>query len=128
MNLVREETIEEVDVPGRKLRWLFHPESGIAKYCSMNVVVIAPGQTVRPAHEHPNGEEIIYVVSGSGQVLVEQEVDTLSEGCAVLFSSGSVHMVRNTGARPLKLVCFFAPPADFDSYRYHDEVTFPTEQ
>ncbi len=127
MNLIHEGDIEEIDVPGRRLRWLFHPESGIAKHCSMNVVTVAPGQTVRPAHEHPNGEEIIYVVSGNGQVLVEGEVGTLHEGSAVLFSRGSVHMVRNSGPQPLKLACFFAPPADFNSYRYHEEISFPDE-
>ena len=127
MNLIHEHEVEEIDVPGRKLRWLFHPESGIAKHCSMNVVTIAPGQTVRPAHAHPNGEEIIFVVSGRGQVLVEGEVAALSEGCAVLFSPGSIHMVRNNGTKPLKLACFFAPAADFASYRYHEEISFPEE-
>lgn len=127
MNLVNERDIEEIDVPGRKLRWLFHPESGIAKYCSMNIVTIASGEAVRPAHAHPNGEEIIYVVSGNGQVLVEGEVGVLREGSAVLFSRGSVHMVRNNGPEPLKLACFFAPPADFSSYRYHEEISFPDE-
>lgn len=125
MNIVNEADIPEVDVPGRKLRWLFHPENGIARHCSMNVVVIGPGQTVRPAHSHPNGEEIVYAVSGNGEVLVEGEVGLLSTGCAVLFPAGSVHMVRNPGSEPLKLACFFAPPADFGSYQFHENVQFP---
>ncbi len=125
MNLIDESAAQEIDVPGRKLRWLFHPDSGIARNCSMNVVTIAPGQTVRPAHAHPNGEEVIYVVQGRGEVLVEGEVGVLSPGCAVLFSPGSIHMVRNNGGDPLKLACFFAPPADFGSYEYHEEVAFP---
>lgn len=125
MNIIRESEIEELDVPGRKLRWLFHPEGGSARNCSMNVVIIAPGQTVSPAHEHPNSEEIIYVVSGSGEVLIDGEVGTIATGTAVLFPQGSVHMVRNSGSDPLKLACFFAPPADFASYRYHEDVAFP---
>lgn len=128
MNLVRESEIAEIDLPGRKLRWLFHPDGHVAKHCSMNVVVIRPGETVSPAHSHPNGEEIIYVVSGGGQVLVDGEVSALSEGSAVLFSQGSVHMVRNNGTKPLKLACFFAPPADFGSYKYHEGVSFPEER
>jgi quercetin dioxygenase-like cupin family protein len=125
MNLVHEGDAEELDVPGRKLRWLLHPDGGLAKYCSMCVVTISPGEMVRPAHEHPNGEEVVYVVQGNGRVLVDGEVGTLSEGTAVLFSRGSIHMIKNTGTTPLKLACFFAPPADFRSYRYHDEVSFP---
>ena len=128
MNLIRAEDVEELDVPGRKLRWLVHPDAAMARYCSMNVVVIGPRQTVNPAHAHPDGEELIYVVSGKGQVLVDGEVGVLTEGCAVLFSPGSVHMVRNDGDAPLKLACFFAPPAGFDSYQYHEEVSFPDDR
>lgn len=128
MNLVDENDIEELDVPGRTLRWLINSSSGIANHCSMNVVTIAAGSTVRPAHEHPDGEEIMYVVSGSGEALVDGEVGRFAAGTAVLFSEGSVHMIRNSGTEPLKLACFFAPAADFDSYKYHDAVKFPDEK
>jgi quercetin dioxygenase-like cupin family protein len=127
MNLIKEEEIETLDMPGRKLKWLFRSGDGIAKHCSMNVVSIAPGETVHPAHAHPEGEELIYVVSGAGQVLVDGRVGRLAEGTAVLFSQGSIHMVRNDGGVPLKLACFFAPPASFDSYEYHEEVAFPDQ-
>jgi quercetin dioxygenase-like cupin family protein len=128
MYIKDENTMEALDVPGRKLKWLFHPEQGEAENCSMNVVEIAAGETVKPAHSHPNGEEVIYVIAGFGKVMVSDEVRDLKAGNAVLFPKGAVHMVRNTGAEPLKLACFFAPRADFDAYRYHDEIDFPGQQ
>ncbi len=42
-----------------------------------------PGQAVRPAHSHPNGEEVIYIISGSGRVMVGGEVQDDGDGDAV---------------------------------------------
>lgn len=125
---VRESDVEAKDVPGRTLRWLFSPDDGKAKHCSMNVVEIGPHETVRPAHAHPNAEEIIYAVSGSGKVYVDGAVDDLPEGAAVLFPAGSVHMVRNPNPEPLKLTCFFAPPVDFGGYEFYESVSFPENE
>lgn len=126
MQIVHEADAEQLDVPGRKLRWLFHPESEVSDKLSMNVVEIGVGETVKPAHSHMGQEEVIYVVGGHGQVWVDGEVGDLAPGTAVLFPIRSVHMVRNTGSEPLKLACFFAPPADFSAYEYHEEVEFPS--
>jgi len=84
-----------------------------------------PGETVKPAHSHPQGEELIYVISGNGKVYVDGEVEPLEPGTAVLFQKGSIHMVSNSGTLELKVICFFAPPASLDTYEYHPEVSFP---
>ena len=55
----------------------------------MCVIRVEPGETVRPAHSHPNGEEVIYVVKGSGRVMVEGEVAPVQAGSAVLFPQGA---------------------------------------
>ena len=43
---------------------------------------IEPGETVRPAHSHPNGEEVIYIVRGNGRVMVEGEDRAEVQGLA----------------------------------------------
>ena len=88
---------------------------------------VLPGETVRPAHSHPDGEELIYVISGVGKVAVDGEVARLRPGTAVLFPKGSVHMVRNSGTEEMKVICFFAPPADLGTYLFHRDVQFPDE-
>ena len=80
---------------------------------------------MRPAHSHPNGEEVIYIISGSGRVLVDGEVTAVTEGSAVLFPRGKVHMVHNTGAEEMRIVCFFAPPTGLEHYQMHEGVDFP---
>jgi len=126
-NIVSEKTEETLDMPGRALTWLFTPEQGVADQFSMNVVNIKGGQTVRPAHCHPGVEEVIYIMSGEGQVYIEGEVTDIAAGTAIRFPPGHVHMVRNSGTEDMKVVCFFTPPATLDNYAFFEDVTFPDE-
>jgi len=123
--VVNEKDMEVLNLPGRNLRWLITKDSVDAVHCSMCMIQIAPGQTVKPAHSHPNGEEVIYIISGSGKVMVDGNVETVSAGCAVLFPQGKVHMLSNTGDEEMKVVCFFAPPSELKTYKFHDGVEFP---
>jgi mannose-6-phosphate isomerase-like protein (cupin superfamily) len=86
---------------------------------------VPPGEKVRPAHSHPHSDEVIYIMSGSGRVLVAGEVAPVRTGSAVLFPQGAVHMLQNTGAEEMKVVCFFAPATTLDNYVMHEGVDFP---
>jgi quercetin dioxygenase-like cupin family protein len=123
--IIDENSIEAIDLPGRRLRWVVTRENTNAKHCTMCVIQVEPGETVRPAHSHPNGEEVIYIVQGSGRVMIEGVVEPVREGCAVLFPQGNVHMLQNTGDTVMKVACFFAPPSDLTTYRFFNEIRFP---
>jgi quercetin dioxygenase-like cupin family protein len=122
---LHEEDVDALDLPGRQLQWLVAPGALNAEHCSTCVVRLAPGDRVRPAHSHPNGEEVIYIISGSGRVLVNGEVAAIKPGSVVLFPRGQVHMVHNTSGGEMKIVCFFAPPTGLENYEMHEEVDFP---
>jgi hypothetical protein len=34
-------------------------------------------------------------------------------------------MLQNNGTAEMKVACFFAPAADFSSYKFLDEIAFP---
>ena len=123
--VINENDVEELDLPGRALRWLITPERLNAQHLSMCVIRVAPGQKVRPAHSHPNGEEAIYIIRGSGRVMIEGSVEAVREGSAVLFPQGAVHMLHNTSNEEMKVVCFFAPATNLDNYKMYDDVDFP---
>jgi quercetin dioxygenase-like cupin family protein len=123
--IVDENNIEAIDLPGRRLRWIVTKENTNAQHCTMCVIQVEPGQTVRPAHSHPNGEEVIYIVQGSGRVMIEGVVEPVHEGCAVLFPQGSIHMLQNSGDTVMKVACFFAPPSDLSTYRFFKDICFP---
>src|SRR5436305_14402816 len=125
VRIIHEEDAEELTLPGRNLRWLINSDLLNAQHMSVCLIRVAPGEKVRPAHSHPNGEEAIHIITGSGRVMVEGEVGTVKAGSTVLFPQGSVHMLQNTGSEEMKVICFFAPGTNLDNYKFFDGVDFP---
>jgi len=122
---LHEDDVEALGLPGRQLSWLVAPGAVSADHCSACMIRVAPGDKVWPAHSHPNGEEVIYIIQGSGRVLVNGEVAPVRAGTTVLFPRGAVHMLHNTGSEQMKVVCFFAPPTNLENYKMHEGVDFP---
>jgi len=124
---IHESDAAELDLPGRHLRWLVSDKPGTlaAAHCSACVIRVPPGEKVRPAHSHPQGEEVIYIIRGSGRVLVAGEVQAVAPGSTVLFPQGAVHMLHNSSDEEMKVVCFFAPPTGLENYQMHEGVDFP---
>lgn len=123
--IIHETDVPEVDQPGRSMRWIVHPDALQAERLSFCVIRVQPGETVRPAHSHPHSEELIYILTGSGKVMIEGEVGEVRAGTAVLFEQGKVHMLRNTGDVEMKVACFFAPATGLDNYLTFEEVSWP---
>lgn len=125
MTIIHENDVEEVSHPGRFMRWLANEDSLKAKNLSVCVIRVLPGEAVRPAHSHPNSEELIYIIKGSGKVMIEGEVGDVKEGSAILFEQGKIHMLKNTGEIEMKVICFFAPATNIDNYKTFDDISFP---
>ena len=125
--VIHETDVDEKAVPGRFLRWVVDKESdkGIdGQYCSCCIMRVEPHQTVTPAHCHPAGEEMLYIISGHGKVYIDGKIYPFKAGSVVMFEQGKIHMTRNTGDEELKVACFFAPATNLDSYEFHPEVNF----
>ena len=120
MKIVHESEVEEKKIPGRFIRWIADDKTMQPKFLSSCVIRVMPGETVQPAHSHPEGEELIYVINGKGEAWVDGELKPMRDGTAVLFEKGSVHMLRNAGAEEMKVVCFFSPPTGLDNYTMHE--------
>ena len=125
MTIIHESEVPEVEHPGRFMRWLANEDSLRAKNLSVCVIRVLPGETVRPAHSHPGGEELIYIITGSGKVMIEGEVGEVRAGSAILFEQGKVHMLRNSGDVEMKVICFFAPATNVDNYLMFEQINFP---
>lgn len=125
MTIIHETEVPEVQQPGRYMRWLANEETLNANNMSVCVITVAPGETVRPAHSHPKNEELIYIITGSGKVMIEDEVGEVRAGSAILFEQGKIHMLRNTGDVEMKVICFFAPATSVDNYKTFEDITFP---
>jgi quercetin dioxygenase-like cupin family protein len=126
--ILHEDDVPEILQPGRSMRWLVNQESIQAKCLSFVVIRVQPGETVRPAHSHPHSEELIYILTGTGKVMIEGEVGEVRAGSAILFEEGKVHMLRNTGDMEMKVACFFAPATSLDNYKTFEEIEFPGDR
>jgi len=123
--IIDETTIEENALGGRHLRWVVTKENTGAEYCSLATIRVAPHARALPAHSHPEGEEIIYILNGHGRVLIDGAIEPVKAGCAVLFPKGKVHILENLSDEEMKVACFFAPPAGFANYKMFEDVDFP---
>lgn len=81
---------------------------------AINHVVVAPGEQGFPLHRHQAEEEWLYVLSGTGEVLLDNKATAIGPGVFAIFPAAKeTHAVRNTGSSDL--VCLMggsAPAAD----------------
>jgi mannose-6-phosphate isomerase-like protein (cupin superfamily) len=68
-------------------------------------VRIHPGETV-PAHTHRDEDQVYYVATGSGYVILDGVRTEVSAGSSVLIPLGTEHEITNTGSEPLDYVFF----------------------
>ena len=77
------------------------------------VVTMHPGLG-QARHNHPGAEEILFVLSGSGEQMVEDKVGTpitfpIRSGSTVHVPKGRFHSTLNTGTGPLALFVVYSP-------------------
>ena len=73
-----------------------------------------PGQG-HARHNHPESEQIIFVVSGRGEMMIEFEEGTPSTqeiraGSCVFIPKGAYHSTFNTGWEPIRIFAVYSPP------------------
>ena len=61
-------------------------------------------------HTHTHEEEVLYVVSGRGALVCDDEVHKLEPGSFVFVPPGVEHFLRNNGDEPITLFYAFSPP------------------
>ena len=108
------------------LKWLAEPRVCNAQRFSQGVVILLPGKG-HTRHNHPGVEEILYIVSGTGVEMVEDEQgqpvrQTVSAGDMVHIPADVFHETINTGWEPLKIVATYAPHGPEAVLRAMEEV------
>jgi oxalate decarboxylase/phosphoglucose isomerase-like protein (cupin superfamily) len=72
-------------------------------------VVLLPGQG-HERHNHPDADEILYILSGRGEQMVDDaDRFPVGPGQAVFIPTGAFHSTVNTGWEPLTLLAIYAP-------------------
>jgi len=91
------------------IKWLSEPLVTNAEKFSMGIVILAPGKG-HTSHNHPGVEEVLYVISGEGEQLVEGERRKVTAGTLIHIPPDIYHETINTGWEAMKIVAIYAPP------------------
>jgi oxalate decarboxylase/phosphoglucose isomerase-like protein (cupin superfamily) len=76
---------------------------------SLMHVVLLPGQG-HERHNHPGSDEILYILSGRGEQMVDDgEPFPVGPGQGVFIPKGAFHSTVNTGWEPMTILAVYAP-------------------
>jgi len=114
-------TIHESDVafkqlPGRLHKMVIGPtDFGRAKNMCFGLAEF-PARSQAPAHVHRGEEEIVYVLSGHGEVYLDGSPEPLKPGTCVYIPPQVTHSFGNTADEVMKVLYVFSPPVRQGSY------------
>ena len=100
------------NIPGREIRDLINGKTVGAKTISLRITDVLPGEVCTPGHTHTGCEEVIFILSGKGDIKIGEEVFPLKVGDAVFLPIGVGHLIRNPGKEVMRMACSFSS-ADF---------------
>jgi len=119
LKAVRREEAEVYALPGRDWLLYFGPETG-AKNLTVGFSTFPPGSAPE-GHMHPTQEEIIYIISGTGELVTPEGTVPLAPGTAVYIPVGLHHATVSHGPDRLEMVTSFSPPVVPGSYENKDD-------
>jgi len=91
------------------IKWLVSPDLNPGANITFGQVVLLPGEG-HTRHNHPTSEEILYVLSGTGEQMVDDEVAfTVRAGDTIYIPTAIYHSTVNTGWEPLVLLAIYNP-------------------
>lgn len=91
------------------IKWLVSPDLNPGANITFGQVVLLPGEG-HTRHNHPTSEEILYVLSGTGEQMVDDEVAfTVRAGDTIYIPTAIYHSTINTGWEPLVLLAIYNP-------------------
>lgn len=107
--ITTEADVETLAFDWGAVRMLSEPGVTGAQRHSFGVVEVLPGGG-HERHNHPGVEEIIYVVSGQGEQMVDDRPPVpIGPGACVFIPDGIFHATLNTGSEPMRLIIVYSP-------------------
>ena len=118
MKHTHESEVEGIRAPepnSRTLKHLAAPWTIGSKNLWIGLSEVDPGSESN-AHSHEVNEEIFYVISGEGFIVVGEERQAVSAGSIVVAPPGKTHQLQNPGPAMLKILCSAAPAFSKDDF------------
>lgn len=111
-----EKGVEIPDPYRRQIKVIFAPDKeGVQELTFSHAILPPNGRTDFHSHDRP---ELIYVVSGKGICVHEDQQTPIQEDVALWVPADEKHQIINSGDVPLKLATVFVPAfTASDNYR-----------
>lgn len=91
------------------IKWLVSPDNTPGANITFGQVVLLPGEG-HTRHNHPQSEEILYVLSGTGRQMVDDQPEfEVRAGDTIYIPTAIYHSTVNTGWEPLVLLAIYNP-------------------
>lgn len=110
---VEEDDVETLVFDWGRISITVSPEASDAQAFSAGIVVMQP-KGGHSRHNHPGAEEIIHVISGTGEQMVEDSqgnpiIRQIGPGCSVYVPASRFHYTINTGPEPMTVFVVYSP-------------------
>jgi len=111
-------------IPGREIRDLVNKKILGSKGISLRITDVLPKDTTYPGHTHTDCEEIIFLLSGGGEIKIGDDVFPIKEGDAIYLPRGVKHLIRNKGKELMRLACCFSSSDMTRGLRNEESMNF----
>ena len=99
---------------GRAHFWHYHPKLTKQGDYYMVKVVVKEGEG-HTFHKHPEMNEILYVLKGTAEQWVEDQLQLLEVGESVFIAANTVHATFNGGIGELEFLAILSPPEGWEA-------------
>jgi oxalate decarboxylase/phosphoglucose isomerase-like protein (cupin superfamily) len=93
------------------LKWLVSPDTTEGARLTFGEVLLLPGKG-HERHNHPDAEEVLYVLSGEGRQMLddgEERWFDVAPGDTIYVPQGMYHATINSGWQPIRLLAIYNP-------------------
>lgn len=91
------------------IKWLVTPGDPAGAKLTLGEVVLLPGKG-HDRHNHPEAEEILYVLTGQGKQMVDDGAPfDVRAGDVIYIPTGIFHSTINTGWETMRLIALYNP-------------------
>lgn len=92
-----------------RIKWFISGSNTPGAKLTFGQVILMPGKG-HDRHNHPESEEVLYVLSGRGEQMVNDEAPfPIAPGDTIYIPQAVYHSTVNTGWEPLQLLAIYNP-------------------
>lgn len=80
-----------------------------SKHTQVVIMDVKPGEDIG-LETHPNEDQVLYLLSGKGEVFLNGQKSMFNAGDCVLVPAGTEHNFTTVGDEPMKIITTYSPP------------------